>query len=113
MDFFPLRHGLVPISRRLFPLIPAAVGKREGFRTAWLFFVRTNRSTAISLPLFFFAFRSLISNSGIAEILGQAKRNKFRFLPFGQANEKKRFFFFAFRSLIRNFAANKLKQINP
>ena len=35
--FFPLRCGLVPICRRLFPLIPAAVGKREAFRAAWLF----------------------------------------------------------------------------
>ena len=48
--FSPLRCGLVPICRRLFPLIPADVGKREAFRAAWLFFVRTNRSTAISLP---------------------------------------------------------------
>ena len=32
MVFFPLRCGLVPICRRLFPRIPAAVGKREVFR---------------------------------------------------------------------------------
>ena len=30
--FFPLRCALVPICRHLFPLIPAAVGKREIFR---------------------------------------------------------------------------------
>ena len=37
--FFPLRRALVPIWRRLFPLIPSSVGKQEVFRVAWPFFV--------------------------------------------------------------------------
>ncbi len=41
--FFPLRCGLVPICRRLFPLITAAVGKREVFVEQQISFVPAQR----------------------------------------------------------------------
>ena len=74
-----------------------------------------------SLPLFFCSFHllflSLIRNFDLrfapVEVLGQAKRNKFRG-PFARENQIKASFHLLFRSLIRNFARENIniRQVN-